>query len=83
MKIATAKAGVELYLGLCLREIALFEDPKVAGTFAIRAISVPGETFTFLVIGYQSTWDKGTFADNLEECEFSSWPPTSGGLKWL
>jgi hypothetical protein len=48
------------------RELEIYPDPNVQGTFAIRVDSDTKEPIDLL-------WSHGDF----EDVEFSSWPPTS------
>ncbi len=52
------------------------QDPKVRGTWAIR-MYIEGEFQDFLI---QHANVSCTAAD-VEEVEFTQWPPTSGGLQ--
>lgn len=67
------KRVVEDYTGETVDKVLVSADPRVSGTYAIRA-TFKGQTVDFLYAGY-----KGGLADpkELEEVEFNSWPPVS------
>lgn len=73
-KIWTA---VELYTGLKAKSIDIVEDPVVAGTVAVRARIERLPDFHFLIQGGEPRATVSWIRENLEECEFRSWPPTS------
>lgn len=60
-------------------------DPQVDGTFAVRFIDYQSEATVDLLFVTGS--EEGTVAEvleaTLEEVEFTSWPPTSGGLSFF
>jgi len=80
--ISALKAGVEYYLCKHLKEIKVVEDPKVANTYAIRC-KFGKEQVDFLIEGFRKSMDNEEISDNLEECEFESFPPESGSLKFF
>ncbi len=82
------KAGIEFYTGREVERLSVVEDPQVSYTFAMRARMKDGASIDFLIVG--STLDHGIaktgpggIADALEECEFETWPPASGRLRFF
>ena len=78
----TFKQAVAEYTGREVMSVQVHPDPKVSGTYAIRAVLKRGkktETIDFLHVSGMSNADVSP--DTLEECTFESWPPKSGGLK--
>jgi hypothetical protein len=65
------KQAIGDYTGLAVNELDVCPDPKVEGTYAARATLSDGHVMTCLFIGEIST-------ENLEEVEFTTWPPSSG-----
>lgn len=71
----TLAQAIKDYLGHDeLKDLEVVPDPGVPGTFALRA-TLSDRTLDFLVSGVGL--DKVRAAD-LEECEFTKWPPTRG-----
>jgi hypothetical protein len=67
------------YTGLRVLELDLIPDPVVAGTYAMQAIlfddpASTGFTQQFLVCDIPL---RQVTEHDLEECEFTHWPPTS------
>lgn len=90
-KIAWKKV-IRQYCGHPPEEVAVIEDPNVAGVYAIRA-TFYGETATYgcqwhqyFLLNTNEMGDgpnNGRYADYLEEVEFTSWPPVSGQPKFF
>ncbi len=78
-KIALAHKAVEEYTGKKVETIDVFQDPKVSGCIAIR-VTLEGEKHH---IDFIKTHSDPINADNLEEAEFTEWPPKSEGLKYF
>jgi hypothetical protein len=75
---AFLKSGVEAYLGKTVVVLETYGDPKVEGTYAVRANVVGSpEPKDFLIQDFDRMVDTRDIEQALEECEFSSWPPTS------
>jgi outer membrane cobalamin receptor len=55
-------------------KIEVFPDPRVDGTYAVRVYR-KSDNFTFDLL-----WNRGAY-DELEG--FTTWPPTSGDLKFF
>lgn len=76
----TIAQAIEAHTGKKLHNLECFPDPKVPGTYAFRATFRfdDGEgffTLDFLTIGV--ALHEITMQD-LEDCEYTDWPPTSG-----
>lgn len=80
--ISALKSGIEYYSGKHAKEIFVVEDPKVEGTYAIRC-ELSGIKVDFLIISFNRSMTKEEIAENLEECEFESFPPESKSLKFF
>jgi len=81
----TFTAGIQNYTGRSVADVEIHADPKVAGAYAIRASMKDGKTIDFLVC---AGWDAQgrspvVVSAFLEEAEFTSWPPTSGNVKFF
>jgi len=83
------KAGLEFYTGRKVKSIKVHPDPKVEGTWAARAVMEDdGQVIDFYVVGSLldtgriETTGPGGIADAIEECQFDSWPPTPGPLRF-
>jgi hypothetical protein len=80
------KQGIETYSGQKVKKIEIVEDPKVSGTYAIRTLfekDKPTEWSEWLLVHFDKKWTKEIISQNLEETEFTKWPPTSGNLKFF
>jgi len=77
------KDAIELYTGKSVKKIEYIEDPKVENTYAIRSESKKGKKEEWLLVHYKSSWTVDDISDNLEEAEFTKWPPASGNLKFF
>lgn len=73
--------GVEKYLGNVVDDLQTKEDPRVPGTVAVRA-TVDGNSVDFIIVGYSEDMSPDDVMNNLEEVEFSTWPPRSGELRF-
>jgi len=80
----TFKKAIEQYSGHKVKTIKLYPDPQVEGTYAIRT-KVEGEEghLDWLICHYRSDWSIDKIEHELEECEYESWPPVSGSLKFF
>lgn len=60
------------------KDMDVFPDPKVPGTYAVRVRNFEGrgEDQCFLVYGTDVDTE-------IEEAEFTEWPPISGELKFF
>ena len=85
-------AGIEEYTGRKVKDIKTFADPKVAGTYAIRATMEPKKKepvqIDFLIVGnyMEKPIPRCTaeeISENLEECNFTTWPPAVGAPKFF
>lgn len=85
-------AGIEEYTGRKVKDIKVHPDPKVAGTYAIRATLEPKKKepvqVDFMIVG--SYMDKPIpkctpeeISENLEEITTDVWPPKSGPLRFF
>jgi hypothetical protein len=80
--IAALKSGIEYYSSSRVKRVSVVEDPLVTDTYAIRCY-IGKIKFDFLIVGFKQSMTKKEIADNLEECEFESFPPESGSLKFF
>jgi hypothetical protein len=78
-----AKVAIQNYTERKVTDIKVHPDPKVVGTYAIRSTLDGEDTLDFLVVGYKADMGAGRLVDLLEECEFETWPPTSGAPKFF
>lgn len=80
----TARAIIQNYSGCSLAgyTVEVHPDPRVSTTYAIR-ISRGNDQEFYLLTNYTNNTGVASAAEFLEECEFSSWPPTSGKLRFL
>jgi hypothetical protein len=81
-------AGIAEYTGKEVKEIKVHSDPKVAGTYAIRASFTEGNDTDFLIVGncIEGSIGRATpevIAENLEEIECKTWPPVSGNPRFF
>ena len=80
----TFQAAVELYTGRKVASLLRHDDPEVAGCVALRATMEGGDVIDFLLSANSRFCLTATaLADELEECEFTAWPPRSGEPKFL
>jgi len=77
------KEAVEYYLGQSCSKVEIFRDPQVEGTYAIKIFFDDGNTEDMLIVGFDNADSIEEISEKLEECEFGSWPPTSGSLKFF
>ena len=63
---------LKLYIGKKPNDVEIISDPNVSGTYAIEA-----DSNHFLLTGYNKSKTFRDLFGDLEECEFSSWPPKS------
>jgi hypothetical protein len=73
--------ALELYTGKKIVNVQMYPDPQVPGAVALRGLYVeePKDSNDYvecLVKGF-SGQDAEWVSENVEECEFRSWPPTS------
>jgi hypothetical protein len=54
-------------------KVDVVPDPKVEGVYAVRVRG--SRPFTCLI----ANWD----VEQVEDCEFTTWPPVSGALKFF
>ena len=80
--ISALKSGIEYYSDSRVKKVSVVEDPQVIDTYAIRCY-IGKMKLDFLIIGFRQSMTKEEIADNLEECEFESFPPDSEGLKFF
>lgn len=79
---STLKSGIEYYSGSRVKKVSVVEDPQVMDTYAIRCY-IGKMKLDFLIVGFNQSMTKEEIADNLEECEFESFPPESEALKFF
>ena len=72
------KKAIGMYSGKTILKIQIHPDPKVAGTYAIRA-----DGMDFLITRFPSLKTYKDIIDNLEDVEWETWPPKSGDLKFF
>lgn len=83
MRVAL-KAGIEEYAGATVESMQVVADPQVAGTYAIRTrYKGEKEYCDWMIIRYFSVLSAKQISKMLEECEYASWPPKSGSLKFF
>ena len=80
--ISALKSGIEYYSDSRVKKVSVVEDPLVIDTYAIRCY-IGKMKLDFLIVGFNRSMTKKEIADNLEECEFESFPPDSEGLKFF
>ena len=81
---ADFQLAVEHYTGRKVASLLRHDDPQVAGAVALRATLEGGDVVDFLLSGNAPRCNTHqALADELEECEFESWPPRSGNLKFF
>jgi hypothetical protein len=80
--ISKLKSGIEYYSGKRATKMSVVEDPQVVDTYAIRC-HIDKIKADFLIIGFKSNMTNEEISDNLEECEFDSFPPESNGLNFF
>ena len=81
---AAFKKAIEEYSGNKVKTIKIHRDPQVDGTYAIRTkFEGEEENQDWLVCHYRSDWSIDKIGEEIEECEYESWPPASGGLKFF
>lgn len=86
---AALVAGIESYTGKKVTDINVILDPKVSRTFAMR-VTIEGHSYPLDMLIVGGNMETGiaeatpeVIAENLEECEFETWPPKSGSLKFF
>ena len=72
MKHKNARAAIEEYLGHSVSSVLSHRDPHNPDFISLRAHK-SGKNFDFLL----DTSVNGFDDENLEECEFETWPPKS------
>jgi hypothetical protein len=78
------KKAIESYVGLKITSIEIFPDPQVENTYAIRTKHIKEkENFDWLLCHYKNNWSIAEIENNLEECEYETWPPISNELKFF
>ena len=70
----TVGEAIETYTGRELERLECAPDPNVAGCYGLRAWFEDGEVADFVVKGVAL---RSVTEDDLEEVEFTTWPPTS------
>jgi hypothetical protein len=73
------KEAIEEYIGGKIKKIEFVEDPQVQGTYAIRS----DKKEEWLLVHYNPAWTVKQTSDNLDEVEFTKWPPVSGELQFF
>ena len=73
---------LDMYYNYMVKEVRIYADPYVHGTFAVRLVKE--DTIAYKHDGVSSwftylddidlLWNKGGY----DECEFETWPPTAG-----
>jgi len=81
--ILALSQGVVQYSGKQPRGVEIVGDRKVPGTYALRVHYTDDTEATFLITGFHSGCTAEFVEQNLEEVEFTTWPPTSGELKFF
>lgn len=84
---AIIKAGIEEHTDRSVASLQMHADPKVEGSYAIRASMDDGETIDFVLLAHwllkSQTLTPSLVDENLEEVEFTSWPPSSGNMQFF
>lgn len=81
---AALKAGIEEYAGATVESMQVHADPQVTGTYAIRTrYKGEKEYCDWMITRYNTVKTAKEIAEMLEECEYASWPPKSGSLKFF
>lgn len=68
------KAGINLYTGREVDQIRIYQDPYVPGTFAVRC-ALDDEVVDLLITDLSPSSTVEDVAENIEEVEFTTWPP--------
>lgn len=78
------KEGLEHEYDIKIDKLLVHPDPKVEGTYAIRVYVKDSEApMDFLLVHafkYKTAEEAGR---NMDECEWETWPPDSGELKFF
>lgn len=82
--------AIEKYTGRKVTELKTYHDPKVRGTYALRA-TMKGKgpkTLDFLIVTshMDTVFSEATLqdvADALEDTQWKTWPPKSGAPKFF
>ena len=73
------QSGVEAYTGRKVTKLERFNDPEVAGAIALRVVMEDTGTIDFIITSQALTLRCAEdIAENLGECEFTTWPPKLG-----
>ena len=76
--------GIEEYNGNKVTNLKTYRDPKVNGTYALRAEIETVGAIDFLLVGhFVEEWTPEGIMEQLEECEFEKWPPKSGEPQFM
>lgn len=81
--------GLEEYTGRKVKSIKVRQDPLVAGTWAARAVMADDDQqIDFFCVGNHmpksvSQCTPEELTEYIEECEFSSWPPPIGPIRFF
>ena len=71
--------AVEEYSGKKVKEIDVVRDPQVSGCVAFRVKFENEKEYICFIKMYSDP----ITAETIEEAEFETWPPNSGGLKFF
>lgn len=79
------KPAIERYTGGEVASLLIHPDPKVDDACAVRVTFRDGDTQDYVVCARPDGGDHDltTVIDNLEEAQFSAWPPPSGRLRFF
>ena len=80
------KEAIELYTGAKVTSIEVVKDPVITDSYAIQTKHDKANkehVRQWLLVHVDSTMSISNLCDLLEEVEFTSWPPTSGNLKFF
>jgi hypothetical protein len=70
------KAAVEEYTGRTVKELKTYDDPYVAGAFAIRCVAKDDNAnMDFVVTAHAQYKTAAELVRELEEACFETWPP--------
>lgn len=80
------KESIELYTGAKVTSIEVVKDPRITDSYAIQTKHLENakeRVCQWLLVHVDSTLSSSNLCNLLEEVEFTSWPPTSGNLKFF
>ena len=77
------KNAIESYTGSSISKVEVVQDPQVSDTYAVRGYCSDGYIQDYLLVHINSNMTIDELTNHIEECEFTTWPPKSGTLKFF